>query len=299
MELTVIAEGANSWGTVIFSGSVLIAIPIAMLAGLVSFASPCVLPLVPGYLGYLTSLVATDPATAASPGRATPGSVAAAMMAVGTQAATQTAEEGAVTNATRASSSISARPRLVLGVTLFIAGFTAVFVSLGVFFGTMGQFLLRWDGIIERVLGLVVIVMGLAFIGAVPALQRSRRLKLPAATGLWGAPLLGVAFGLGWTPCLGPTLTAINALALGGGSPLRGGVLAVAYGLGLGVPFVLVAFSVGSSQRIMGVLRRHRRAIALIGGGMLIALGLAMVTGLWGQLAGAMQAWISGFETVI
>ncbi|GAA2521758.1 cytochrome c biogenesis CcdA family protein [Rarobacter incanus] len=273
--VAILAEGGNSLTHTVFAGPVLLAVPIALLAGLVSFASPCVLPLVPGYIGYVSSLAT---AQASSP----PHDPAAAMAAVGAGASSEIKRP--------------ARWRVVAGVLLFIAGFTAVFVALGVFFGTIGQFLLRWDSVIERVLGVVIIVMGLAFWGLIPALERDRPVRITARAGLWGAPVLGIAFGLGWTPCLGPTLTAINALALDGGSGTRGAILATAYCLGLGIPFVIVAFSMSSSAAVMGFLRRHRRAVMAVGAGLLILLGAAMATGLWGFLASRAQGWVSGFE---
>ncbi len=299
-EILVVAQEADRFGTVVFSGAMILAIPVAILAGLVSFASPCVLPLVPGYLGYLSgiAITSTRPATSVkgrgrtrpqktgNPVGATDATTAAAMFAVA-EKESEPAEP--VVN----------RGRMILGVGLFVAGFSAVFISLGVFFGTVGQFLRTWDTVIERGLGVVVILMGLAFIGAVPALQRERRWHISPNAGMWGAPLLGVAFGLGWTPCLGPTLTAINALALDGGSPVRGGVLAVAYCIGLGLPFVLLAFGLGASSRIVAFLQRHRIAIVRIGGAMLIILGIALVSGLWGYISGQLQWWISGYETVL
>ncbi len=256
-----LASIADSFATTVFSGSVLLAVPVAVLAGLISFASPCVLPLVPGYVAYVSGMTAAN----AAPGTARP----------------------------------AGRGRVVAGVSLFVAGFTVVFVGLGVLFGVFGHWLQRWDTQLERVLGLVVIVMGLAFMGLLPFLQNDRRLPVSPAAGLWGAPVLGIVFGLGWTPCLGPTLTAINALALDGASPARGAVMAVAYCVGLGVPFVMIALGVSSSRTMVAFLRRHRLAVMRIGGSMLVLLGLALVTGVWGRLSTHLQLFISGFETVV
>lgn len=255
-----------------FSGSLLLAVPVAMLAGLVSFASPCVLPLVPGYIGYVS------------------GMAAASMNA--------TAEAGGTGGAvlTRAK---PARSRVVAGVALFVLGFTVVFVSFGAAFGGLGSYLVRWEDVITRVLGAVVILLGLGFLGAVPFLQREARFHVTPRAGLWGAPLLGIVFGLGWTPCIGPTLGAVQALAIDEASAGRGALLGVAYCIGLGVPFLLVALGLGSSERMMDFLRRHRLAALRLGGGMLVLVGLLLVTGLWTQLTGAMQLWIGGFETVI
>lgn len=255
-----------------FSGSLLLAVPVAMLAGLVSFASPCVLPLVPGYIGYVS------------------GMAAASMNATAEAGGTG----GAVTTRVK-----PARSRVVAGVALFVLGFTVVFVSFGAAFGGLGSYLVRWEDVITRVLGAVVILLGLGFLGAVPFLQREARFHVTPRAGLWGAPLLGIVFGLGWTPCIGPTLGAVQALAIDEASAGRGALLGVAYCIGLGVPFLLVALGLGSSERMMDFLRRHRLAALRIGGGMLVLVGLLLVTGLWTQLTGAMQLWIGGFETVI
>ncbi|MBD5785539.1 sulfite exporter TauE/SafE family protein [Cellulosimicrobium terreum] len=241
----------------------LLAVPVAILAGLVSFASPCVLPLVPGYIGYVSGMAA-----------ATAGDA----------------------NGVRTAPS---RGRVLAGVGLFVAGFTVVFVAMAVAVGAVGSTLVRWEDVISRVLGVVVILMGLAFMGAVPFLQQERRLHLSPRAGLWGAPLLGFVFGLGWTPCLGPTLVAVQALALDEASAGRGALLGVAYCLGLGVPFLLIALGLQSSQRMLGFLRRHRLAVMRIGGGMLVVIGLALVTGLWTTWTTALQGWIGGFVTVV
>lgn len=262
-----VANIAGSVGTTIFSGSMLLAVPVALLAGFVSFASPCVLPLVPGYLGFIGGLSA-----------ATVGGGGSGGSGVGTA---------------------TGRGRVILGVSLFIAGFTFVFVSIGVLAGSIGSVLVRWEDVLMRVLGVVVILMGLAFLGAMPFLQRERRLHVSPTAGLWGAPLLGFVFGLGWTPCLGPTLTAINALALNEGSGLRGGVLAVFYCVGLGLPFLLIALGAQSTKRGLAFLRRHRLAIMRLGGAMLLFIGIALVTGLWGEWSRAMQGFIGGTGTVI
>lgn len=251
------------FATTVFSGSMLLAVPVAILAGLVSFASPCVLPLVPGYVGYVSGMAASAPDMRTGEPRTT------------------------------------GRRRVLAGVALFVAGFTAVFVALMAAAGAVGAHLLRWEDTITRVLGVVVILMGLAFLGAVPALQRERRLHLSPRAGLWGAPLLGIVFGLGWTPCIGPTLGAVQVLALDEASAGRGVALGIAYCLGLGVPFLLVALGLQSSQRMLGFLRRHRLAILRIGGGLLVLIGLALVTGVWSTVTGTLQGWISGWETAV
>lgn len=241
-------------GTVL-TGSLLLAIPIAVLAGLVSFASPCVVPLVPGYLGYVSGMAGAD--------------------------------------------AKRSRPRLVLGVLLFIAGFSAVFIALSVLVTTLGAQVQAQLDVITRILGVVVILMGLAFMGAVPFLQAERRMHVSPRAGLAGAPLLGVAFGLGWAPCIGPTLSAVLALSLTEGSQARGVVLAIAYCLGLGLPFVALAFWIEHSSKVLGWLRKHRLGLMRFGGAMLIVLGILLVTGLWGSLTHLLQGWIDGFWTAV
>ncbi|MFF0867775.1 cytochrome c biogenesis CcdA family protein [Nonomuraea sp. NPDC003560] len=237
---------------VVASGSLLLAVPIALLAGVVSFLSPCVLPLVPGYLSYVTGMSA-DPK----------------------------------------------RGRLVLGTVLFVAGFALVFVLSGALFGGLGSIMLGNAQVITRVLGVLTILLGLAFLGVLPGLMRDVRIhKLPAA-GLAGAPLLGVVFGLGWTPCIGPTLAVVLTLGLNEGSASRGALLAVAYALGLGLPFVAAALAYSKALRTFQAVRRHTRLITRIGGGMMVAVGLLLVTGLWGAMIAAMQGLVGAFEPVI
>ncbi|WP_409334158.1 cytochrome c biogenesis CcdA family protein [Cellulosimicrobium cellulans] len=262
----------DTFATTVWSGSMLLAVPVAVIAGLVSFASPCVLPLVPGYVGYLSGMAA---ATTGSGGKASWGT----------------------TTATRVAA--PSRGRVLAGVGLFVAGFTLVFVALMFAAGAIGVHLVRWEDVITRVLGVVVILMGFAFLGALPFLQRERRLHVSPQAGLWGAPLLGIVFGLGWTPCLGPTLVAVQALSLSEASAGRGAILGVAYCLGLGVPFLLIALGLQSSQRMLGFLRRHRLAIMRIGGGLLVLIGLALVTGLWTTWTTSLQGWIGGYVTVV
>jgi cytochrome c-type biogenesis protein len=177
-----------------------------------------------------------------------------------------------------------------------------VFVAFGVLAGSLGTWLNTYQDTITRVMGAVVIVMGLAFMGFVPFLQNERRVHLAPRAGLWGAPLLGLTFGLGWVPCIGPTLTAIFALSLDGGTAWRGALLSVMFCVGLGLPFLLVALGFESSTRALGFLRRHRVAIMRIGGGMLVVIGLALVTGVWAQWASWLQGLVTGsdgFTTVV
>lgn len=258
----------------VLDGSMLAAVPLAVLAGLVSFASPCVLPLVPGYLGYVSGMAG------AAPERASGG---ASSSGGGTATARATATRG----------------RVLAGVALFVAGFTVVFVAFGVLAGSLGGVLSDWSDVLTRVAGVVVVVMGLVFVGWVPFAQRTAKLRLAPRAGLWGAPVLGFVFGLGWTPCIGPTLVAVYTLALDEGSAARGAVLSVAYCVGLGLPFLLLALGFERSTRALGFLRRHRLAVMRAGGVILVLIGLALVTGLWGRFTGALQGVIGGFETVV
>jgi cytochrome c-type biogenesis protein len=252
-------------------GPLLVAAAVAALAGLVSFASPCVLPLVPGYLSYVTGLVGTG---------ARPAPVPAAAEAGGTATAVRVDER-------------TPRGRMVLGALLFVLGFTLVFVAAGTAFGGLGRLLVRYDDVITRVMGVVVIVVGLGFLGRLPFLQRTARLSVRPAAGLAGAPLLGVVFGLGWTPCLGPTLSAVLSLAYVEATAARGALLSVAYCLGLGVPFVLVALGARWAMGATSFLRRHARAVTRVGGVVLVVVGLLLVTGAWGEMMGWLRAWLA------
>ena len=242
-------------GQMVVDGALWVAIPLAILAGLVSFVSPCVLPLVPGYLGYLGSTTTTAANSAMQGGRAV------------------TTERG----------------RLLLGVSLFIAGFTVVFVAVTILGGTFGFLLLQYASVLTRVFGVVIIALGLVFLGFVGIAQRTFRPRTRGRAGLIGAPLLGFALGVGWTPCIGPTLAAIISMSWNLGDPARAGLLGLAYSLGLGIPFLILAAGWGWASRSVAFLRKHIRALNIIGGAMLIALGLLMVTGLWTALMSQLQ----------
>jgi cytochrome c-type biogenesis protein len=241
----------NPIGEIVAGGNLALALPIALAAGLVSFASPCILPLVPGYLGYVGGF----------------------------------AGDGQRRD----------RRRLLLGVLLFVLGFSLVYVTLTLAFAVAGLTLIRWMGLITRIVGAVVIVMGLVFIGQFSFLQRTMKPQWTVATGLGGAPLLGVVFGLGWAPCMGPTLVAVLGLSLGSGSPARGILLGAVYCLGLGIPFLLVALGFNWVTGSVSWLKRHIRIINVVGGAMLVAIGLLMVSGIWSILIANLGSVISGF----
>ena len=234
------------------SGSLLLAALFALAAGALSFASPCVLPLVPAYLSYTTGMVGLDLAEAK-------------------------------------------RGRLVLGTALFVLGFTVVFVSYGALFGGFGSFLLDHTKGVQVVLGVLTIVFGLAFMGLIPWLNRSWKPDRNASMGLVGAPLLGVLFGIGWTPCLGPTIAAVQALAIDSASALRGAALAAVYCIGLGLPFLVVAIAFRKAFGAMSWMKRHYVLLVRIGGGMLVLLGVLMVTGAWQDVSIQLRVWTSNF----
>lgn len=285
-----IADVGDSFAQAASSGSLLAAVPVAVLAGLVSFASPCVLPLVPGYVGYLGGMSA-----ASAPGRSRVRVAAGAADGPALDLAAHLPAQPGVLGASPTSETPApSRGRLVLGVLLFVAGFTAVFLAYGSLAGSLGSFLLRWQDPVSRVLGVGVIVMGLAFLGLLPFFQQDRRNVLTPRAGLWGAPVLGVTFGIGWTPCIGPTLAAILLLSLDGGSAGRGAVLALAFCAGLGLPFVLVALGLQRSRRALDWLGRHRLAVMRTGGTLLLLLGLALVTGLWSTWSTWLQGLLTG-----
>ncbi|MCX4847271.1 cytochrome c biogenesis CcdA family protein [Streptomyces sp. NBC_00893] len=239
------------------SGALVVALPLAVLAGLVSFFSPCVLPLVPGYLSYVTGVSGTDLAQAK-------------------------------------------RGRMVTGASLFVLGFTAVFVSGGALFGFFGQTLQQHSGILTKVLGGLMILMGIFFMGLMPWMtQREFRIHKRPVTGLAGAPVLGALFGIGWTPCLGPTLSSVSILAVQQGTAGRGAILTIAYCLGLGVPFVLAAVAFRKALGAFGWVKRHYAWVMRIGGVMMIATGLLLLTGAWGTMMQQLQVWSNGFTVGI
>lgn len=243
------ASAGNGFAELVRDGSLLVAAPVAALAGLVSFLSPCVLPLVPGYLGYVTGLSGEE----LDSGR---------------------------------------KSRVVPAVALFVLGFSAVFVLAGAVFGQVFLWLKGEGDWIVRLLGVLVMVLGLGFMGVIPWLQGEAKVRWQPPRGLIGAPLLGATFGLGWAPCIGPTLAAVLALSSAGSTdPGRGAFLALAYCLGLGVPFIVIAFGVRRGLARIRALRRHRAAIMRAGGVLLVLLGLLMALGWWTDWMNALQNW--------
>lgn len=264
-------------GELVYYGPLLVAIPIAAAAGLVSFLSPCCLPLLPGYLAYVTGNAGAE---ANEPAKPVP-------VAVGAGPAQ---DRPAV-----ARRRLRMPGRTVTGTVLFVLGFAAVFTSYGAAFGAIGTALLVHQTTVTRVLGVVTILLGLMFAGfgsRIPIMGRTFRIGYRPKAGLAGAPLLGVLFGVGWTPCIGPTLAAILALSTGTGGAARGATLSFAYSLGLGIPFVLAAAGAQRAFRLYAVARRHARSVMRIGGCLLILVGLLEVSGLWAELISRLQVLV-------
>jgi cytochrome c-type biogenesis protein len=265
----------HTFGSLVTDGPLIVAAAVAALVGLISFASPCVLPLVPGYLSYVAGLVGTGSRTTAAATAATGGS------------------DGGTATAVRATDERSPRGRMVAGSLLFVLGFTVVFVALSAAFGSLGHLLLAHNDLITRIFGVITIVVGLGFLGWLPLLQRTKRINARPMTGLAGAPLLGIVFGLGWTPCLGPTLSAVYSLAVNQGTAGRGALLGVAYCLGLGIPFVLVALGARWALGATSFLRRHARTVTRVGGAVLVVVGILLVTGLWTDFMQFLRSWLA------
>ncbi|MER5702172.1 cytochrome c biogenesis protein CcdA [Micromonospora sp. NPDC002296] len=257
------------------SGPLLLAIGAAALAGLVSFLSPCILPLVPGYLSYVTGLAGADLEgrdTPATPPAGTPGPGPGADGG-GVAVRERTRERGRTAAAVKG--------RVLAGTLLFIAGFTAVFTATAILFASVGRVFIQYERALEIGAGALVIVLGLAFVGVLPGLQREFRIhRLPAA-GLLGAPVFGAVFALSWMPCTGPTLAAVLGMATPGGQTDRAVVLAVAYCLGLGIPFVVFGLAFHRLLGVFRAIRRNSRWVTRVGGVLLVLIGLALVTGGW------------------
>lgn len=244
------------------AGSLLLAVPVALAAGLVSFFSPCVIPLLPGYLSYATGLSGAD------------------------------LQDAEVTR--------SRRGRMLLGSTLFVLGFTVVFVLIGLASGAAGAWLVQWQRQVSVVLGILNIALGLVFLGLVPLAQRDLRIHAVPAVGLAAAPLLGFLFGLGWTPCLGPTLGVITNLAINEGTAGRGALLSACYALGLGLPFIVAGVAYEHMLGAIGVVRRHQVWVTRIGGLMMVGVGVLLLTGWWDQMVTWLQLHlVSTFEVSV
>lgn len=228
------------------SGSLILALPVALVAGLVSFFSPCVIPLLPAYLSYATGLSGADLADAR-------------------------------------------RGRMVLGAVLFVLGFSVVFILIGSLTGAAGAWLFTHTRQLNVVLGVITILLGLAFLGAVPFLQRDWRIHHVPAVGLAAAPVIGFLFGVGWTPCVGPTLGAINLLSVNEATAARGALLSGVFALGLGLPFIAAAFAYRRMLGAFAVVRRHQVFVVRLGGVMMIAVGVLLVTGWWDVLVQWLQ----------
>ncbi len=274
-----------SAGTFVTDGPLLLAVPVAALAGLVSFASPCVLPLVPGYLSYVAGLSGAEFADADIEPQPQDAAVADG--------------DTLVRVAAPPVSRRRVRTRVTAGALLFVLGFTVVFVAYGAAFGSLGTALRRHERGIEQVLGVITILMGLAFMGAFSKLMvanREWRVRWTPARGLLGAPVLGALFGLGWTPCLGPTLAAVQGLAINSATAGRGATLSAAYCIGLGLPFVAVAVALRAGLGAIAAVRRHTRAVMVVGGLLLVVTGLLEVTGSWNDLIIQLRSHLPGFN---
>jgi cytochrome c-type biogenesis protein len=285
---------------VVVSGPLLLAIPVALAAGVVSFISPCCLPLVPGYISYVAGMAGawarqSSPAAAAQAGCPAAGGAAAAPPAAGPAAVGTAAGAAAALPG-----SVPGRGRAVLGTALFVAGFSGLFASYGAAFGGAGTLLLAHQRVLLEVLGGLTILLGLLFADVFDRFPLAGRMLRPSArprAGLAGAPLLGVMFGIGWTPCIGPTLAAVLTLAVTSGSAARGALLAFVYGLGIGIPFLLAAAALERGMRLFTPARRHAALVTRAGGALLVIVGILQVSGAW---AGAMT-WlkvhmISGYQ---
>jgi cytochrome c-type biogenesis protein len=311
-----------SVGSLVTSGPLILAVPVAAAAGAVTFLSPCCLPLVPGYLSYVTGMSGAGAVRGRSqPGESQPAGTqeATAQEATAPQATAQAAAgarpagggrvlaaAGAGAGAASAPAAVLAAPprsRVVAGTALFVLGFSALYTSYGLALGRLGTTLKSHEAGLTLVLGALTIVLGLLFAGALDRFSFAGRIMRPSLrprAGMAGAPLLGLLFGLSWSPCIGPTLTAVLALAYTSGTAARGAFLAFIYCLGLGIPFLIVAMAFQRGMRVFGFARRHARLVTGIGGGMLVLVGVLEVTGAWTAAITWMQIhWFQGYTSPI
>jgi cytochrome c-type biogenesis protein len=298
-----------SIGSLVSSGPLILAVPVAAAAGAVTFLSPCCLPLVPGYLSYVTGMSGAGSAgSGASQAGAEPAAARlASAQAVGVQpAGARLAGSGAapvIVGGPSLAGPAPPRSRVVVGTALFVLGFSALYTSYGLAFGGLGTALKAHQQVLTQVLGALTIVLGLLFAGVLDRFTFTGRIIRPSLrprAGLAGAPLLGLLFGLGWSPCIGPTLTAVLTLAETSGTAVRGAFLAFVYCLGLGIPFLIVALAFQRGMRAFGFARRHARLITGIGGGLLVLVGVLEVTGAWSAAITWLQVhWVQGYSAPI
>ena len=274
------------------TGPLILALPVAAAAGAVTFLSPCCLPLVPGYVSFVTGMAGASGTQPAAPGDS-PGPAAAVGVA----------PSGVAVAARPAAVAVPApapRARVVAGTALFVLGFSVVFVAYGAALGGLGHLVTGHARLLTQILGGLTIILGLLFAGAFDRFSFAGRIIRPSArprAGLAGAPLLGVLFGLGWSPCIGPTLTVVLALSASSGTVSRGALLAFVYALGLGIPFLLVSFGFQVAMRAFAFARRRARLITRIGGAMLVCVGLLEVTGAWSTFMAWLQVhWVSNYQ---
>jgi cytochrome c-type biogenesis protein len=305
-------------GHLVLSGPLILAVPVAAAAGAVTFLSPCVLPLVPGYLSYVAGMSGVDAQASPAAGDGHPAGTG------GTTAARSTASAGstAATDSTAATggpapgaggggtavkapaAAVAAgpgRPRTVAGTALFVLGFSVVFATEGVAFGGLGSVLRTHVAGLTQILGGFTIILGLLFAGVFDRFPVTGRIIRPSVrprAGLAGAPVLGVLFGLSWTPCIGPTLSVVMGLALTSGTAVRGALLMFVYGLGLGIPFLVVALLFQRGMTTFGFARRHARLITRVGGALLVAVGVLELTGTWTTAMQWIQThWIANVKS--
>jgi cytochrome c-type biogenesis protein len=281
------------------SGPLILALPVAAAAGAVTFLSPCCLPLVPGYLSFVTGMAGASSSSSSSP------PAASAVQSSPSSSSGSVADGGGPAVAVAAPPAVvpppaAPRVRVVAGTLLFVLGFSVVFVAYGAALGGLGHLLTGHARLLTRILGGLTILLGLLFAGAFDRFSFAGRIVRPSArpkAGLAGAPLLGVMFGLGWTPCIGPTLTAVLALSASSGTVFRGALLAFVYALGLGIPFLLVSFGFQLVMRVFAFARRRARLVTRIGGAMLVCVGLLEVTGAWSTFMAWLQVhWVSNYQ---